>query len=204
MSEYSNNYKITATNYYNNFCYVEGIFDLSNFVNSTINLSVDSIIESSDNLSFTDQQINSSDLPKKNYYKKYFLLKSPVKANSKITMSNNITLKYNYLALLLGVKLSSDTTFTNPFDFIYRFNFKVNDTSFTPVYFGGSVDNIATITTLDSPVVDPPSDSTDYASKEYVDTEIKKISDSIPKIEVYTLSDLDKIGKKDNIIYFGY
>ena len=29
MSEYSNNYKITATNYYNGFCYIEGIFDLT-------------------------------------------------------------------------------------------------------------------------------------------------------------------------------
>lgn len=204
MSEYSNNYKITATNYYNGFCYIEGIFDLTAFVNSAINLSVDSIIESTNNLSFTNQQIASNDSPKKNSYKEYFLLKSSVTNNSIITMSNSLTLKYNYLILLLGIKLSSDTAFTNPFDFIYRFNFKVNDTSFTPIYFGGSVDNIATITSLDSPVVDPPSDSTEYASKEYVDTEVKKISDSIPKIEVYTISDLGKIEKKDNIIYFGY
>ena len=31
MENYSNNYKIIAINYHNNFCYVEGIFDVSKF-----------------------------------------------------------------------------------------------------------------------------------------------------------------------------
>ena len=66
------------------------------------------------------------------------------------------------------------------------------------------MDNMATIEVLDSPVIDPPSDSNDYASKDYVDTEIKKIHALITKIEVYQLDELDKIEKKDGILYLGY
>lgn len=204
MSNYNNNYKVTALNYSNNYCYIEGIFDVSNYINSTIALSIDSILESNNDLSFTAQQVNSSDLPKLNYYKEYFLIKTPITVNKAITASKNIALKYAYLNLILGIKLSNDSSFTNPFDFIYRFNFKVNNTILSPLYFGGTMDNMATIEVLDSPVIDPPSDSNDYASKDYVDTEIKKIHALITKIEVYQLDELDKIEKKDGILYLGY
>lgn len=204
MENYSNNYKIIAVNYSNNFCYVEGIFDVSKFVNTTINLSVDSIIESDKNLSFTLQQINSNDTFKRNSFKQYFLATTPITTNSKISLSKSIDIKYNYLILLLGIKLSDETTFTNPFDFIYRFNFKINDNALSPIYFGGTVDNIAEIEVLDSEVITPPDNTDEYATKEYVDSEIKKISSLIIEIQVYPLEELDKIDKKDNILYLGY
>lgn len=204
MEIYSNNYKITATNYNNNFCYVEGIFDVSNFVNTTINLSVDSILESDKNLSFTLQQINSNDTSKQNSFKQYFLATTPITTNSKINLSKPIDIKYNYLILLLGVKLSGELNFTNPFDFIYRFTFKINDNTLSPVYFGGTVDNIAEVEVLDSEVITPSDNTDEYATKEYVDNEIKKFSSLITEIQVYPLEELDKIDKKDNILYLGY
>ena len=69
MSNYNNNYKVTALNYSNNYCYIEAIFDLSKYINTTIDLSVNSIIESNNDLSFTLQQVTSSDIPKPNYFK---------------------------------------------------------------------------------------------------------------------------------------
>ena len=202
--DYLNNYKITAVNYYNNLCYIEGIFDVSNFINTTINLSVDSIIESDKNLTFTLQQVNSNDTSKRNSFKEYFLATTPITTNSEINLSKSIDIKYNYLILLLGVKLSGETTFTNPFDFIYHFNFKINDNALSPVYFGGTVDNIAEVEVLDSEVITPPDNTDEYATKEYVDNEIKKISSLITEIQVYPLEELDKIDKKDNILYLGY
>lgn len=204
MENYSNNYKIIAINYSNNFCYVEGIFDVSKFVNTTINLSVDSIIESDKNLSFTLQQINSNETSKQNSFKEYFLATTPITTNSEINVSKSINIKYNYLILVLGIKLSGESNFTNPFDFIYRFNFKINDNTLSPVYFGETVDNIAEVEILDSEVITPSDNTDEYATKEYVDSEIKKISSLIIEIQVYPLEELVKIDKKDNILYLGY
>lgn len=204
MNNYHNNYKITALNYSNNYCYIEGIFDLSNFINKTINISIDSIIESNYDLSFTLQQVHSSDLPNINYFKEYFLIKTTVTNNKPLTINEDITLKYAYLNLVLGVKLSNDLFFSNPFDYIYRFNFKVNDIRISPLYFGETMDNMATIELLDSQEVVTPPDPTDCNLKDYVDSEIEKVTTLIPQIEVYPLEELAKISKRDNIIYFGY
>lgn len=204
MSNYNNNYKVTALNYSNNYCYIEAIFDLSKYINTTIDLSVNSIIESSNDLSFTLQQVNSSDLPKLNYFKEYFLLTSTISTNNVALAQKEINLKYNYLNLVLGIKLSNDSKFTIPFDFIYRFNFSVNDTILSPLYFGETINNIANVEVLGSPVITPPSDPINYASKNYVDSEIKKVVALITKIEVYPLNELAKIEKEADTLYLGY
>lgn len=204
MSNYNNNYKVTALNYSNNYCYIEAIFDLSKYINTTIDLSVNSITESSNDLSFTLQQVTSSDLPKLNYFKEYFLLTSTISTNNSVVAQKKINLKYDYLNLVLGIKLSNDSNFTTPFDFIYRFNFSVNDTILSPLYFGGTMDNIANVEVLDSPVITPPSDSVNYASKSYVDSEIEKVVALITKVEVYPLDELAKIEKKGDTLYLGY
>ena len=204
MSNYNNNYKVTALNYSNNYCYIEAIFYLSKYINTTIDLSVNSIIESNNDLSFTLQQVTSSDLPKPNYFKEYFLLTSTITPNNPVIAQKEITLKYNYLNLILGIKLSNDSKFTTPFDFIYRFNFSVNDTILSPLYFGGTMDNIANVEILDSQVINPPSDPINYASKNYVDSEIEKVVALITKIEVYPMDELNKTEKKVDTLYFGY
>ena len=83
-------------------------------------------------------------------------------------------------------------------------NFKINDNTLSPVYFGETVDNIAEVEILDSEVITPSDNTDEYATKEYVDSEIKKISSLIIEIQVYPLEELVKIDKKDNILYLGY
>ena len=204
MSNYKNKYKVTAINYYHNYCYIEGIFDVNSYINTTVTLSIDSLLESTNDLAFTLLQINSSDLPKTNYFKEYFLLTSAITKNTNINTSKNINIKYPYLKLLLGVKLATDSVFTTPFNFNLYFTLKLNDIILSPSFFGGTVENISTIENLSTELVPPSDNSNNYASICYVDNEIHKITNLIPKIEVYSLDELDKIDKKEDIIYLGY
>ena len=57
---------------------------------------------------------------------------------------------------------------------------------------------------LDSQVINPPSDPINYASKNYVDSEIEKVVALITKIEVYPMDELNKTEKKVDTLYFGY